>query len=179
MSDANARGPEGTSGPPGPGGSAHAAADGRRGEARRGRSPAEIAGGVFLLACALAAWWFGRPLKVGTAFRMGPGFVPMLLAWVVGAFGIVLCVIGLARRGPPLERWPLRPIALVIGAIVVFSVAIERAGLLASSAIVVAMSAMAAPSPRVRQVAVLAAVLAAFACVLFALVLRLPVRILP
>ena len=52
--------------------------------------PTELAAGLFLLVVAALAWWFAQPLKVGTAYRMGPGYVPILLAWITGAFGAVL-----------------------------------------------------------------------------------------
>lgn len=143
------------------------------------RGPADLAGGIFLLLVALAAWWYAQPLKVGTAYRMGPGFVPMLIYWALGGFGVVLCVIGLVKRGPGLGRWPLGRIALIVGSLVAFALAIERTGLLISSMLVVVLAGMAARGASVRQVLILAAALAAFACLLFPLVLNLPVKVLP
>ena len=143
------------------------------------RAPTEIAAGLFLLVCAALAWWFGQPLKVGTAYRMGPGYVPMLLAWTTGAFGAALLVTGLLTRGAPLEAWRYRPMVLVLGAMVVFGLCVERTGLLIASALAVGLSALAAPSPRLREIVLLAACLAGFACVLFPLALQLPLKVLP
>jgi putative tricarboxylic transport membrane protein len=143
------------------------------------RSPSDLAGGLFLIILGCLAWWFGQPLKVGTAFRMGPGYVPNLLSVIVVAFGVCLCAAGLARRGTSLERWRLRPMLLVIGSMVVFSLTIERLGLLVASALVVLMAGVAAPSARLRQLLMLAVALAGLACVLFPVVLQLPMRILP
>ena len=80
------------------------------------RCEVDLVAGIFLLVFAGLAWWFGQPLKFGTAFRMGPGFVPILLSWTMGAFGIALIAMGLIHRGPALEGWRLKPIALVLGA---------------------------------------------------------------
>ena len=143
------------------------------------RGPTEVASGLFLLVCAVLAWWFGQGLKVGTAYRMGPGYVPMLLAWATGAFGAALLVTGLLARGDRLEAWRFRSIVLVLGAMVVFGLTVERAGLLIASALAVSLSALAAPSPRLREVVLLAACLAGFACVLFPLALQLPLKVLP
>lgn len=143
------------------------------------RAEADLAAGLFLLVCAVLAWWFGQPLKVGTAYRMGPGYVPMLLSWVMGGFGLLLCVLGLARRGPPLQRWRLTPMALVLGSLVVFALAIERTGLLVASLLAVVLAGLAAPRRTVRSVLLLAVALAAFACLLFPFALQLPLRILP
>lgn len=143
------------------------------------RGPTEVASGLFLMVCAVLAWWFGQPLKVGTAYRMGPGYVPMLLAWATGAFGAALLITGLLTRGARLEAWRFRSIVLVLGAMLVFGLTVERAGLLIASALAVALSALAAPSPRLREVVLLAACLAGFACVLFPLALQLPLKVLP
>jgi len=143
------------------------------------RGPTEVAAGLFLMVCAVLAWWFGQPLKVGTAYRMGPGYVPMLLAWTTGAFGATLLITGLLTHGARLEAWRFRSIVLVLGAMLVFGLTVERAGLLIASALAVALSALAAPSPRLREVVLLAACLAGFACVLFPLALQLPLKVLP
>lgn len=135
--------------------------------------------GVFLLLFAGLGWWFGQPLKVGTAYRMGPGYAPMLLVWALGAFGVLLCALGLLRRGPVLERWRLRSLVFVIGAMLVFALSVERAGLLLSAAAAVLLAGAAAPSPRYRELSVLAAGLALGACALFPLALQLPLKVLP
>lgn len=139
----------------------------------------DLACGVFLLVFAGLGWWFGQPLKVGTAYRMGPGYAPMLLCWILGGFGLVLCALGILRKGPALERWPVRPLLLVLGAMLVFAIGIERAGLLLSSVAAVLLAGAASPNPRYREIATLAAGLALGACALFPLALQLPLKVLP
>ncbi|MBU6270278.1 MAG: tripartite tricarboxylate transporter TctB family protein [Betaproteobacteria bacterium] len=141
--------------------------------------PTELAAGLFLLVVAALAWWFAQPLKVGTAYRMGPGYVPILLAWITGAFGAVLVLSSLVARGAALEKWRLRPMVLVLGSLVVFALCIERTGLLIASTLAVALAALAAPSPRLREIVLLALCMAGFACLLFPFALNLPLRILP
>ena len=143
------------------------------------RSQTDLAAGLFLLICAGLSWWFGQPLKVGTAYRMGPGYVPILLSWVMGGFGVTLCALALLRRGSAMERWCAKPIVLVLGSLIVFALTIERTGLLISSVLAVGLAGLAAPQQRLRQTMLLAACLAGFACVLFPFALQLPLRILP
>lgn len=139
----------------------------------------DLACGLFLLACAVAVWWFGQGLKVGTAYRMGPGYAPMLLSWTIGAFGVVLCVLGVTRQGPAIERWRIRPLVFVLGAMVVFALSVEKAGLLIAATLAVVLAGVAAPNPRVREIALLALCLAAGACALFAVALQLPLKVFP
>ena len=143
------------------------------------RGPTELAAGLFLLVCAVLGWWFGQPLKVGTAYRMGPGYVPIMLSWVMGGFGVVLCAMAFVHRGPALEKWHAKPIVLVLGSLLVFAFAIERTGLLIASILAVGMASLASPQQRLRQTLLLAVCLAVFACVLFPLALQLPLRIFP
>lgn len=143
------------------------------------RAPNDLIAALFLLACAGCAWWFGKELTVGTAFRMGPGYVPRLLTWIILGFGGLLLLRAFVWPGPALQRWPLRPIVLVLGSMLVFALTIERGGLLAASALTVALAALASPRNRWRGTLILALSLAGAACVLFPWLLQLPLRILP
>ena len=139
----------------------------------------DLAAGLLLLLFAALGWWFGQNLKVGTAYRMGPGYAPMLLVWTLGAFGALLCVLGVTRKGAALERWRIRPLLFVLGAMVVFAFSIEKMGLLFSASVAVLLAGAAAPAPRYRELAVLAGALALGACALFPLALQLPLKVLP
>jgi hypothetical protein len=143
------------------------------------RAPNDFVAGLFLLACAGLGAWFGKGLSVGTAYRMGPGYIPRLLVWIVAIFGVALVLGAFRRFGPTLERWPLRPTVLVLGAMVVFGLSIERAGLLLSSVLVVLMASLAAPQARWRDAILLALCLSGGACLLFPLALQLPLRVFP
>lgn len=142
-------------------------------------NPTDFVAGLFLLACAALIIWFGQPLKVGTAYRMGPGYVPMLLAGTLSVLGVLLCGLALWRKGPSLARWSPKPVTLVLAALVVFGLTIERAGLLVASLLAVSISSLAGVNPQFRQIAVLAIGLAVGACLLFPVALQLPLRIFP
>ncbi len=143
------------------------------------RAPNDLIAALFLLACAGLAWWFGRGLSVGTAFRMGPGYIPRLLTWIILGFGLLLLLRAFVLHGPRLAPWPLRPLVLVLGGMLVFAFSVERAGLLIASLLVVGLAALASPQNRWRSVLALSVGLALAACALFPLLLQLPLRVLP
>ena len=143
------------------------------------RAPNDLIAALFLLACAGCAWWFGRELSVGTAFRMGPGYLPRLLTWIMFGFGLLLLARAFLLHGPALAPWPLRPIVLVLGAMAVFALTVERGGLLIASGLVVGLGALASPQNRWRSVLGLSVGLAVAACLLFPWLLQLPLRVLP
>jgi hypothetical protein len=88
-------------------------------------------------------------------------------------------VLGLLRPGASLEAWSVRRLVLVLGSMVVFGLTVERFGLLVAASLAVAIAAVAAPQPRWREIGLLAISLAAFACLLFAWALQLPLEVLP
>lgn len=143
------------------------------------RAPNDLIAALFLLACAGLAWWFGRDLNVGTAFRMGPGYIPRLLTWIVLGFGLLLLARAFVIRGPRLAAWPLRAVLLVPGAMLLFALSVERAGLLIASLLAVAVAALASTQNSWRGTLALSVGLAVSACVMFVWLLQLPMRVLP
>ena len=85
--------------------------------------------GLMFIAFGLAALWFGRNLAMGTTVRMGPGYVPHMLAYIMMVLGLIIAVVALAMGSEPVETPRLRPIALVTIGIFVFAALFERLGL--------------------------------------------------
>ncbi|HZP99616.1 MAG TPA: tripartite tricarboxylate transporter TctB family protein [Reyranella sp.] len=55
--------------------------------------------GVMFIAFGLAALWFGRHLAMGTSVRMGPGYVPHMLAYIMMVLGLIIAVSALYTGG--------------------------------------------------------------------------------
>ena len=75
--------------------------------------PRDVVGGLVVVAIGGLFLLFGRELPVGTSFRMGPGYFPTILSWLMVALGAVMA--GLAWRAPhqdgafgavPWRAWP-------------------------------------------------------------------------
>ena len=69
--------------------------------------------GVLFIAFGLAALWFGRNLAPGTAVRMGPGYVPHMLSYIMLFLGLIIAVVALYTGGERVETPQWRPITLV------------------------------------------------------------------
>jgi hypothetical protein len=98
--------------------------------------------GLMFLAFGVAALWFGRHLAVGTAVRMGPGYVPRALSFILLGLGGVICVLAL-NGSEPVEAPRWKPITLVTIGIVCFALLFERAGMLPALVALVAISSLA------------------------------------
>lgn len=79
----------------------------------------DVASGIVLLLVAVAGLWLNQDHNLGSARRMGPGYMPMLVFWL--QIGIASLVLGFAAvSGPdPLARWTGVDAASVAGGIIV------------------------------------------------------------
>ena len=86
--------------------------------------------GVMFIAFGLGALYFGRNLQMGTTVRMGPGYVPHMLAYIMMSLGGIITVVALVTQGERTEAPKWKPITMVTIGIICFAALFERAGLL-------------------------------------------------
>lgn len=103
----------------------------------------DVAAGSLLLALAAAGLWLNQAHGLGTARRMGPGYLPMLVFWVQAGLGAAILGIGLFRGPDRLEPWPWREQMVVLAAICAFALLLERGGLVLAITATVVVSAFA------------------------------------
>jgi len=109
----------------------------------RVKSPQDFAAGIVFILIGAAGLIFGRDLAVGTAARMGPGYFPILLSFLIIAIGLFVSARGLTLEGPPIEQIHIRPIFFVLAAILVAGFVIQTVGLAITSIIVAVVAAYA------------------------------------
>lgn len=126
-------------------------------------------------AAALAAGW---TYPMGSATRMGPGYFPALLAFVLIGLGAAIALAGLRAAPAPMPRLALRPAAALVGAMLAFALLLPAAGLLPASVATVVLASLADRESRRREVVLLAAALAGFAALLFVQWLGLTISLL-
>ncbi|GLK82852.1 tripartite tricarboxylate transporter TctB family protein [Ancylobacter defluvii] len=85
------------------------------------RSYRDITAGLIFLALAIAFGWESTNYEMGRPVRMGPGFIPLALALMLGALGLAVMLTGLNKHGEgDSGPVPWRGIALVGVALVLF-----------------------------------------------------------
>jgi Tripartite tricarboxylate transporter TctB family len=140
----------------------------------RVKSPQDLGAGLVFVLIGLAGLYFGRELAFGTAARMGPGYFPILLSMLILAIGIIVGIRGLATEGPPIERVQLRPIAMIIAAILVFGVLIDVIGLALTALLLTVLAAYARRDVKLTETILLGAGLALFTVAVFVYLLGQP-----
>lgn len=145
------------------------------------RSPTfnDLATGLLLIAVAALGFWLAMDLRIGTAQRMGPGYLPRAMCAVLGGLGALIVVRSFIVSGAPREPWAWMPLALVSASIAAFALGIEKVGLFVSIVALVVVASLAAPDKRAGEVAILSVGLAAFSSFVFVKMLGLPIPLWP
>jgi len=136
------------------------------------KNPQDLGAAVLLLVIGVAGLWFGREYEVGTASRMGPGYMPMALSWGLIIFGGVVGFRAVRLRGPAVDPMIWRTIVLILGAIICFAFLIRSAGLAAATFVVTVLSAFASRDYRWKETIVLGVFLAILCVFVFVYALR-------
>jgi len=135
----------------------------------------DVLGGLLLVAFGVLGLVLGASLDMGSARRMGPGFFPGILSWLLIAIGGAIAAQGaLASNGETVTRITWRPLVLITIAVMAFQFLIDRVGLIAATAAAVGLGAVAGRDARPAEVAALAVMMAVCVAVLFVYVLNLP-----
>jgi putative tricarboxylic transport membrane protein len=138
------------------------------------KSPQDVGAAVVFMAIGLAGAYFGSDLSFGTAARMGPGYFPVILSWVIFAIGVVVGFKGLTIEGPAIEPIQLRPLLVIIAAILAFGYLVERLGLAITAALLTVLAGYARRDVSLWETLLLAAGLALFCVGLFVYGLQQP-----
>jgi hypothetical protein len=140
----------------------------------RVKSPQDFGAGIMFLVIGLAGIYFGRNLAMGAAARMGPGYFPVMLSYLIVAVGLIVGARGLTFEGPPIERIQLRPIFFVTASILLFGAIIDYAGLAITTVALTIIAAYARRNVNLRETLLLGAGLALFTIGVFVYALNQP-----
>lgn len=115
-------------------------------------------------------------LELGTAFRMGPGYFPFVLAGILIILGIVVII-----QGTQIEHEPMGPIAwrgmmFILPAPIFFGLTVRGLGFVPSLFITALIAAFASTKMRPGMALLLVGGLTIFSVIVFSYALGLPFR---
>jgi len=143
-----------------------------------------VLAGLMFIAIAAFGLFVSRDYPIGTALRMGTGYVPRLLCWILLGLGCLVLFQGLrdarltGSSGEGLD-WGWRPLLFVAASLTIFGLAIERLGLVVSILIMTAIGALATRALRPLETAIAALVLIVLSWAIFILGLGLTIPVWP
>lgn len=139
----------------------------------------DVWSGLLLIVVAVVGLYLNQDHTLGSARRMGPGYMPMLVFWIQIGLGAIVLLIGLFNGPDPLERWAWRELLLVLASLCIFGLLLEKGGLFLTIAATVAVAALADRTHRPLGVAGLVLFLIALCWFVFIRELDIRVNIWP
>jgi hypothetical protein len=143
--------------------------------------PKDFLTGIMFLLFGAATMVLSRGLTIGSAAKMGPGYFPFALGLLLAALGAVLVWRSLLRAKDR-ESWPslqLKPLAIVLLSVFLFSQILRPFGLLLSTALLVVMVSKASHDFRWREALANAAVLVVVVLAVFVYFLKFQIPVWP
>ncbi len=143
------------------------------------RNARDVFAGLLFMAFGAAALVMAQSYAIGTAARMGPGYFPRLLGFLLLGLGALQCVLGLRSRiAAPLDlHW--RPLLILLASVGLFIVLTPWVGLIVSGLALVFASSVASQEFRWKEALIAGVVLGAASAGLFVCGLGLPLPIWP
>ncbi|MPZ38898.1 MAG: hypothetical protein GEU95_12700 [Rhizobiales bacterium] len=148
-----------------------------------------VLSGLMFIAIAAFGLWVSRNYPIGTTLRMGTGYVPRLLCWLLMGLGAIVLVQGVLETEPPRpprERSPdddelakLRPVVAVTVSLIAFALALETLGLVLSILVLVAIARFATRELKASETLAAAVGLSVLTWAIFIAGLGLPIPLWP
>ncbi|MBC7434614.1 MAG: tripartite tricarboxylate transporter TctB family protein [Bdellovibrionales bacterium] len=154
------------------------------------KSQKDFFSGVMFSAMGTAFAWGATTYSVGQGARMGPGYFPLMLGILLAVLGVVVMFYSLVvetENGDPIGKWAWKPLGYIIGANLLFgvllaglpSIKVPAMGLIAAIYALTIVASLAGERFKLRDVLILATVLAIGSYLAFIILLKLQIQVWP
>lgn len=154
------------------------------------KSERDFVSGLMFIIIGVAFAWGATKYNVGQAARMGPGYFPLMLGVILAITGLVVLFDALVvetEDGEKVGKIAWRPLGFIVGSNLIFgillgglpSIGVPAMGLIVATYGVVIVSAKAGDQFRLKEVLILATVLAALSYLAFIKLLNLQFPVWP
>jgi hypothetical protein len=130
--------------------------------------------GLVFAGTGAAAIFIARTYPFGTTLRMGPGYFPRVLGWILILFGIYIMVRGLRRYEKIQGNWSVRALIVLPLSMVVFGFLMELAGFIPALTALIFVSAASSREFKFKEVLLLTLFLGLMSVAMFIWGLGLP-----
>ena len=134
--------------------------------------------GLMFISFGLIALYFGQKLAVGTTVRMGPGWVPHALSYILLVLGGIISVVSLLVGSEPTEAPKWKPITMVTIGIVCFGLLFESTGLVPALVVLILISSLGGEEFKITEVLLNMVVLSILCIVVFKVGLQMNISVI-
>lgn len=154
------------------------------------KSERDFVSGLMFIIIGVAFAWGATNYNIGQAARMGPGYFPLMLGVVLAILGSIVLFQSLVvetEDGQKIGTIAWRPLVFIVGANVIFGIllggvpalGIPAMGLIVATYGVVLVASQAGNQFRIKEVLILATILAVLSYLAFIKVLKLQFPVWP
>lgn len=141
------------------------------------KNPKDFIAGLLFIATAALFGYGTLELPIGTAFRMGPGYFPMVLCIMLAILGVVVLMNGIVLDGGKITNFTWRGLLNIVLPVVFFGATLRGLGFVLSLAITVFFVSIASTHFNVRTTLINVAVLVFAGWLIFIWGLGLPIQV--
>ncbi|MEF9973905.1 MAG: tripartite tricarboxylate transporter TctB family protein [Clostridia bacterium] len=145
---------------------------------KRGNWP-DIAFGMLLIGVSVLVLIETRNLQMGTTMDMGAGFMPKVLATILGVSGIAVVIRNAFRSQVKIEKVKVRSLVLVLASFAAFALLLPKFGVVVSTIVLAVLSMLAGEDTKKKELIIYPIALAIFTTLVFVVGLKLPMPIWP
>jgi hypothetical protein len=146
--------------------------------------------GLMFTAIGIAFVWGSSSYEMGGASRMGPGYFPILLGILLAVLGIAIIFQSLVVKtadGEKMGSWVWRPLIFILGANLAFgilliglpSIKLPAMGMILGVYVLTIIASLASRQFKIREVLILATILALGSYLVFVVLLTLQLPVWP
>jgi len=154
------------------------------------KSQKDFYSGVMFVVIGIAFAWGATTYTIGEGARMGPGYFPLMLGLLLAGLGLFILFESLVVEtidGEPIGKWAWRPLGFVIAANLLFgvllgglpSIGLPAMGMVLAIYGLTIVGAMAGDEFKLKEVLILATVLAIGSYLAFIVLLKLQFQVWP
>jgi len=119
------------------------------------KSEKDFWSGLMFIAIGVGFAWGASNYSFGSAARPGPAYFPFGLGVILAVLGLFVLFKGLTlevRGGDKIGDWPLKPWLIILGAVVIFGLALPRLGMIITLPLLIGIASLASGEFRWKEV---------------------------
>ena len=121
--------------------------------------------------------------QMGTAARMGPGFFPRILGFIMAGLGVIIAGIGLKNQAQFAATegigWTWKPVIILTVAVVLFGITLPTLGMIIAISLLTFISGFAAHDKNYRELVMITVIMCLFCAGVFIWGLKLQMKLFP
>ena len=143
------------------------------------RNPKDFWAGIIFIVIGVGAAIIARDYPMGTIARMGAGYFPFVLSCLLAAVGLIITLTSLKTSGDPVGAFALKPLLVILSAVVVFGIIVKTVGMVIALILLVLATSFGGHEFKLKETLILAVVMSAFCTLVFIKGLGLPFPVWP